>query len=132
MYLLGNGDIMEVGVMSIDGKPQLFKEYWIWPDTTSATFIVMETVEAEGDSAGKGILVLINDYCQAVLQTKSDFWMERWQKREEHGWSKDDKSNTSSADELLPGQWAVLEARAKGDSVKLSGREWKVTESSTA
>lgn len=126
MYLLGNGDIMEIGVMPIRGELQLFKEYWIWPDTTSATFLVMETVGT--DCNDKGMLVMINGYCQAVLQTDDHFWMERWHAEESKEWVRDGRSNTTEAGEVLPCKWAVLQPRILGDRVTLQGRIWEVTE----
>lgn len=85
MFLLPNGDCIEVGMMQnpSTGKEQLYKEYWTGP---SAEFridddgrvkrspcVVAKTVARSSAEVGvvpngRGAVVRIGDYCQGILQ----------------------------------------------------------------
>ncbi|KAJ9625437.1 hypothetical protein H2204_010410 [Knufia peltigerae] len=133
MYLLSNGDVMEVGFLTVKGKTKMFKEYWLGAKLSSSepSFLVVETAKEQHnpDSGGNGLIMRIDGYCQGILQTDTEFYAERWQFQQVNGgrWAKDPKS-TSGA-EKLPCEWAMAATTKLGDSIVFGGRTWRVVES---
>ncbi|KAL6249864.1 hypothetical protein RBB50_003720 [Rhinocladiella similis] len=129
MYLLSNGDVMEVGFLTINGKTKMFKEYWLEATLSSPTpsFLVVETVNEQSGESAKGLIIRIDTYCQGILQTDAEFFVERWQVQENGEWAKDPKS--SSGVEKLPCEWAMAATTKLGDLIEFGGREWRVVES---
>lgn len=131
MYLLANGDVMEIGTMLVDGKLRMFKEYWLEAKLSSddPSFVVIET---ETSSTGKGLVIKVDNYCQGILQTESEFWVERWQLQDDGQWVKDPQSNTASTSGheglKLPCQWAIAGTKKLGNSTTVNDREWRVVE----
>jgi hypothetical protein len=134
MYLLADGNVMEVGVFGTPGgQARMFKEYWIWPTLQSPpTYLVVELAAAadSDQDRAQGRVVRIDGHCQGVMQTSSAFWVERWQTQDDGHWAKDARSNTDDARVWMPCQWSLDASRTLGDSVELEGREWRVVEAS--
>ncbi|KIV89632.1 hypothetical protein PV10_07018 [Exophiala mesophila] len=84
MFLLPNGDCIEVGMMQnpSTGKEQLYKEYWTGPPAESGNddgprvrrspCVVAKTVASTPEVGvvrnGRGAVIRIGDYCQGILQ----------------------------------------------------------------
>ncbi|KAF2653195.1 hypothetical protein K491DRAFT_780483 [Lophiostoma macrostomum CBS 122681] len=131
MYLLANGDTMEVGVMEIDSKIRMFKEYWTTPKhCESSDYVVVETPASKDDET-KGMAIRMGNYCQGVLQTATDFWVERWELNN-CDWTKDARSNTGQGDDILPCKWMVQDMRKVGDKTAIDAYTWEVIEASTS
>lgn len=132
MYLLSNGDVMEVGTMVHDGQVKMFKEYWLAAKLKSKDppyFVVEISSETNEGATGKGMVIRIDNYCQGILQTDTGFWVERWQTLDDGRWAMDPRSTTTTAqDGVLPCQWLISERRKVGDSIILDGRTWQVVE----
>lgn len=139
MFLLQNGDVMEIGTTENPetGKVQLYKEYWTSPSPKPRTMRPCVVAEIKGTIAGagadgKGMIVRIGDYVQGIFQTEEqsgEFWVERWLRstdRQAEGWIKDDRSNTT--EELIPIIWATGEMRKLGDKITCKERNWEVVE----
>lgn len=130
MYLLSNGDTMEIGFMMLRGEWKMFKEYWVDGATEpNPPYVAMELMPSDGDDSEKGMVIRIGNYCQGILQNTSQLWVERWQTDSNGDWKIDGRS-TSSGEAALPCQWSVAEGRKMGDSIELGGRLWKVVETS--
>lgn len=139
MLLLADGARMEVGFMLIRGKMQMFMEYWVTPpggpDCTEKPCAVMELSDS-GESGSpirkgaKGMAIRIGHYCQGILQHGDEFWYERWELREgDSQWIKDTRSNTPGTEVgILPCRWMTESARTTGETIKMDGREWIVSE----
>ncbi|KAF2727113.1 hypothetical protein EJ04DRAFT_148754 [Polyplosphaeria fusca] len=128
MYLLANGDMMEIGTVTIKGKTRMFKEYWIQPEGCHLwTFTVAETKSSREHSDVKGMAMVVGNYCQGILQTKDEIWVERWEVQG-GAWVKDRRSNTSDLNDMLPCQWMIQGVKAVGDSTTIVGHRWEVVE----
>lgn len=131
MYLLSNGDTMEIGFMMLRGEWKMFKEYWInGASEPTPPYVAMELVPTKGEEGEKGMVIKIGNYCQGILQNSSELWVERWHTESNNEWKLDSRS-TSSQDTVLPCQWLIAEVRKLGESLELGGRLWKVVETST-
>ncbi|KAH8881495.1 hypothetical protein GQ53DRAFT_848224 [Thozetella sp. PMI_491] len=136
MYLLANGDVMEVGTMEREGKTHMFKEYWIGPvkEAKQLPCIVMEVKGGADGEELKGMAIRIGDFCQGILQDRDVglFWLERWEVPGHDGhWVRDAKSssdNTVENSTLVPCKWMTEERKKVGDHITLDGRKWEVTE----
>lgn len=134
MFLLDNGDAMEIGTMENpkSGKVELYKEYWTLPSPAPRT--TSPAIVAKTEDGGKGMIVRVGDYAQAIYQSKDgkQFWVERWTRDADGGnWSKDSRSNTVEQEggELdLPSVWASDDGRKDGEETVANGRTWKVVE----
>jgi len=121
MFMLQNGDCMEVGV----GKNGLYKELWNSPYPNLAPSVVART-------AGQwdGIVIRIGDHCQGILQDKASgkIYVERWVRGKT--WLKDEKSNTTGEQEdvVLPCMWAATAERVVGDTTEAHGKKWEIIE----
>ncbi|KIW91868.1 uncharacterized protein Z519_07838 [Cladophialophora bantiana CBS 173.52] len=90
LFLLPNGDCMEVGMMQNPqtGKIEMYKEYWTGPPTgvtpTSATMdsrtpCVVATTQAKPDDQDpqgasrqeSGVIIRIGDYCQGIMRQRT-------------------------------------------------------------
>ncbi|EOO02749.1 hypothetical protein UCRPA7_1715 [Phaeoacremonium minimum UCRPA7] len=130
MYLLGNGDVMEIGTMADkEGKVKMFKEYWTKPDP-DAKVRPCVVAEAEGLRGEKGMIIRIGEYCQGIYQGGESFWAERWQlSQDDNIWQKHEKSKSSpEGSEYLPCLWLVEDGRKLDDVVDVSGGKWRITE----
>lgn len=130
MYLLGNGDMMEIGLMADkEGKVKMFKEYWTKPspDVKVRPCVVAEVV---GQTGGKGMAIRIGDYCQGIYQGDDEFWAERWQLSDGgSSWEKHSKSKSAPEDsDKLPCLWLVECPRRLGEEYNIHGILWKVIE----
>lgn len=133
MFLLQNGDNVEVGIMqnSKTGNQEMYKEYWTSPYSNLAPCVVIKTL-----GTWEGIIIRIGDHCQGILQENAlrRLYLERWVRSddEDNGtWLKDWRSNTG-ADELdviLPCMWAATGRRIVGETIETQGRTWEVIES---
>lgn len=136
IYLLHNGDTMEIGTMMIGGQLHMFKEYWVAPESMgeSPSYVVVETraaLDSQGSDNAKGMAMVIGNYCQGILHTEDEFWVERWQLQDNtEKWTKDSRSNTAASDEVLPCRWAIASKRKLGDCITLNGVDWIVSETS--
>lgn len=135
MYLLANGDVMEVGTVERNGKTHMFKEYWIGPkpEAKQLPCVVVEAKGGESGSALVGMVVRIGDFCQGIFEDsdKQVFLLERWEVDGHDGkWTRDTRSNTGAVEEatVLPCKWVVEGARKRGDNITIDGRKWEVTE----
>jgi hypothetical protein len=134
MYLLSNGDVMEVGTVERNGKTHMFKEYWIGPkpEAKQLPCVVIETKGGNDDEALIGMVIRIGDFCQGIIQDKGkEMLLERWEFIGQEGkWARDTRSKTSVSEEetMLPCKWAIGEVRSLGDSIFIDGRRWEVTE----
>lgn len=135
MFLLDNGDVMEIGTMENpkSGEVELYKEYWTAP--TPAPQTMKPSVVVKTEDGGLGIIVRIGDYCQGIYQSKDgeQFFVERWTRDVQAGhgnWTKDSRSNTGKDDSKcdLPIRWTFQDGRKSGDHTEVNGRTWKVTE----
>lgn len=132
LFLLANGDVMEVGMMwnPKSGTMEMYKEYWTAP--TPKPDRVTPSVVVVTEDGGKGIIVRVGDYCQGIYQSSNgqEFWLERWTVKGEVEWIKDQRSNTprGKKESILPTAWSVDESRKVGDETNANGRSWKVTE----
>ena len=124
MYLLPNGDSMEVGMMQnpATGTVQLYKEYWTEPPVLAdggglrkLPCVVAQTIEtlAEGSPNSKGRAMRIGDHFQGILKRPGQgILVERWTRLPsdstqgqftegakgdavEVQWTKDRRSNTT-------------------------------------
>ncbi|KAI1394636.1 hypothetical protein F4819DRAFT_254659 [Hypoxylon fuscum] len=134
LLLLADGARMEVGSMVIQGKMQMFKEYWVTP-TGGSTEFPCSIVELKGSGAvsgegAQGMAIRIGDYCQGILQHGDEFWFERWElQKDGHKWTKDARSNTPTSEMgILPCWWMTERARMVGETIMMDGRKWHVTE----
>lgn len=130
MYLLSNGDTMEIGYMMLDGEWKMFKEYWIDGTAPNPSYVAMELNYSVNDPSEKGMAIRVGGYCQGILQNNSRLWVERWQIDSTGGWKMDSRSVVTE-DTVLPCQWSTAEERKLGDTIELAGRVWKVVETST-
>lgn len=135
MFLLANGDVMEVGMMRNpkSGLVELYKEYWAVPAPKPRS--VTPSVVVTTEDRGKGIIVRVGNYCQGIYQSSDGelFWLERWAREGGTGdgkWIRDHRSTTRTGEveSDLPTLWTVDDSRKTGDEVKANGRTWKVTE----
>ena len=133
IFLLQNGDCMEVGVMKnpATGEKQLYKEYWSSPYANRSPCVV-------GITTGKieGMVIRVGEHCQGILQEKSSgkLFVERWTRSNdtvEGKWLKDGRSNTDTeqVEVILPCMWAAGGERSKGDVITAKGRRWEIIES---
>ncbi|KEF57261.1 uncharacterized protein A1O9_05178, partial [Exophiala aquamarina CBS 119918] len=142
VYLLSNGDTMEIGYMMLRGEWRMFKEYWLDGATreTDTAYVAMELVglatdngvseEGEkGEKGEKGMVIRVGSYCQGIFQNTEELWVERWKVDETGDWKMDSRS-TRREDATLPCQWATGEERKLGDSTELGNRVWRVVETS--
>ncbi|KAF2110457.1 hypothetical protein BDV96DRAFT_651094 [Lophiotrema nucula] len=130
MYLLANGDTMEIGAMPINGKVRMFKEYWIQPtECDLSTYVVVETKPFNAVGRAKGMAIMVGNCCQGILQTENDLWVERWEMKD-GTWIKDARSTTSDDENVVPCRWIIQEAKAASDSITIEGHTWEVIEKS--
>jgi hypothetical protein len=145
MYLLGNGQCIEVGVSTSGptGKLQMYKEYWEAVELDEdASCVVARTEQRAGQEKGVGMVIKVGRNCQAIFQGQSvsaeaegragEVHVERWYRSEESGvWAKDWRSSTGNdegEDVLMPSKWVCQDGRKMGDAVELMGRKWEVVE----
>lgn len=145
MYLLGNGQVIEVGISTDgpSGKMEMYKEYWTSVETgEDASCVVARTEQPIGQEKGVGMVIKVGGHCQAIFQRQSlsaeedgragEVHVERWYKSEMSGlWTKDWRSSTGSdesEDVLMPSKWVCEQGRKIGDVVELLGRKWQVVE----
>ncbi|KAK9780675.1 hypothetical protein SCAR479_01861 [Seiridium cardinale] len=135
MYLLSNGDVMEVGTVELKGKVHMFKEYWIKPraEARQLPCIVVETEGRQHEDEVQGMVIRIGDFCQGILQDKNgcQISLERWELAStDAGWRKDTRSNTGPANAaaIMPSRWIIEADRKVGESVIINGRKWEVAE----
>jgi Protein HRI1 len=132
MFLLPNGDCMEVGQMANpQGQIELYKEYW-----TGAPGERKPCVVARSDN---GVIIRIGSHCQGIAKPTSEgpVFVERWLKSTEvdgegvANWLKDWRSSTDADEDvgiLLPCMWACDEQRKEGDEMKTRGVSWRIVE----
>jgi hypothetical protein len=86
MFLLPNGDCMEVGMMPNpgSGKVEMYKEYWTTPDVAGefsyVPCIVAKIIQLPSDYEGEetpkqtgngGAIIRIGNYCQGIVRQQS-------------------------------------------------------------
>jgi hypothetical protein len=145
MYLLGNGQCIEVGVSASGptGGLQMYKEYWEAVEMDEdASCVVARTEQRTGREKGVGMVIKLGRYCQAIFGRQSvsaeaegragEVHVERWYRSEEGGvWTKDWRSSTGNdegEDVLMPSKWVCQDGRKMGDVIELLGRKWEVVE----
>ncbi|KAK5467295.1 hypothetical protein LTS15_000267 [Exophiala xenobiotica] len=148
LFVLGNGDCVETGLMKNPGtqRMEMYKEYWAGPGVVEMTpCVVARTSEDEG------AVVRVGDYCQGIMarhregkggEKQANVLVERWQRiridggrsedeEEKREWQKDGRSNTSDegGDSVkVPCMWACREDRRIGDEIVVDGVQWKIVE----
>jgi hypothetical protein len=147
LYLLANGQVIEVGVSTSgpSGKLEMYKEYWTEVETNEdVSCVVCRTEEGVEHEKGRGMMIRVGRHCQGIFQRQGGsvdehgpvggVLVERWYKSEESGaWAKDWRSNTGhdkGGDVVMPSKWVCEQGRKMGDAVELSGRTWRVVECS--
>lgn len=157
MFLLPNGDCMEVGVWTnpLTGKYEMYKEYWTSPEprhTTNHTSVtetsslvlkktpcvVAETVKSSG---GRGIVIRIGDFCQGmyerstagasgnIIVVRKEKVPGSTQDPDGTNWLSDPRSD--QAHNMLPIDWLLSESNPVrlGDSIVTDdGDQWRITE----
>lgn len=147
LYLLANGQVIEVGVSTSgpSGKPEMYKEYWTEVAMNGdVSCVVARTEEATGQEKGLGMVIRVGQHCQAIFQRQAggaegdcrvgEVLVERWYRGDKSdAWAKDWRSNTGDdegGDVVMPSKWVCEQGRKMGDVIELSGRTWRVVESS--
>lgn len=148
LFLLQNGDVMEVGMMPnpSTSKIEMYKEYWTEPDTEPGLSTLQKTpcvvATTEDDSKNRGVVIRIGGYCQGIFQpaeaAEGDVLVERWLRTAptEHtfveakssNWLRDSRSNTNDGTPQLPCMWACDGERCQGDEIVIQGVRWRITE----
>ena len=145
LYLLGNGQVIEVGVSTSgpSGKMQMYKEYWETVDVgEDRQCVVARTEQRTGQEKGAGMVIRVGKHCQAIFQRQSvsaeqqgragEVHVERWYRSAESGiWAKDWRSSTGdegAEDAVMPSKWVCEEGRKTGDVIESLGRKWEVVE----
>jgi hypothetical protein len=145
LYLLGNGQVMEVGVSTSGpgGKMEMYKEYWTNVEMNGdQSCVVARTEQRAGQENGAGMVIRVGRHCQAIFQSGSgtaeehgragQVHVERWYKSDKtETWAKDWRSNTgddTGEDTVMPSKWVCEEGRKTGDVAELLGRKWEVVE----
>lgn len=147
MFLLPNGDCMEVGSMENPetGRNEMYKEYWTEPPApTDADYItklpcvVAETIPSQ-QCPRRGRMIRVGDYIQAVIETGAgddahnetdkadivipDRWIRTYQDGH-HRWIKDDRCKVS----IMPTSWICEDSLEVGNEIEQHGVKWKITE----
>jgi hypothetical protein len=143
MFLLQNGDAMEVGTMQNPrtGKHEMYKEYWTEPTQSGQTEGKLPCVVAEAvdeTQGSKGLLIRVGTFCQGVLKSDGDgvvaerFTMDNantaWEKDKRSGHMLHTNGRDKSQGSMLPCLWLCSEKRALGDRGEYNGVEWTVIE----
>lgn len=80
MFILPNGDCIEVGMMANPStqRVELYKEYWTTPEPAEpgsrgeqlprTPCVVAKTLELEPARNGSGVVIRVGDYCQGIVQ----------------------------------------------------------------
>lgn len=154
MFLLANGDCIEVGMMENPrtGKIEMYKEYWTTPPTEPGSgelrrtpCVVARTQEATETTSG--VIIRVGDYCQGIARhAETGVLVERWQRlaveanpalgvgtgqESSTEWLEDWRSNTAEHNKiegLLPCMWTCREDRKLGDEIVVHGVRWKIVE----
>jgi len=148
LYLLDNGECIEIGMMANpeSGRLEMYKEYWMNIEfEKDSPCVVAKTEQRTGQEKGAGMVIKVGNHCQAIFQRQSasaeeagragEVHVERWWRgREaEAGWVKDWRSSTgddAEEDIVMPSKWVCGGERAIGDVIELLGRKWEVVECS--
>ena len=153
MYMLPNGDCMEVGVDTgpATGKVYMYKEYWTGPDgTRKVRHRPCIVAKMTGQTGSGGMVIRIGDYCQGIVRqpaAKHDshavgtysILVERWTRglveAEESsattgsGWVQDWRSNTpGDTKPSMPCEWLLNDKRMLNDETVVDGITWTVVE----
>ncbi|KAK5213664.1 hypothetical protein LTR41_001244 [Exophiala xenobiotica] len=151
LFVLGNGDCVETGLMKNPGtqRMEMYKEYWTSPGVVEMRPCVVART-SEGESR-QGVVIRVEDYCQGIMtrhregkgeEKQAKALVERWERtridggkseeeEERREWQKDGRSNTSDEDGdsvKVPCMWACREDRRMGDEIVVDGVQWKVVE----
>lgn len=150
MFLLKNGDCMEMGIMRnpVSGQDELYKEYWCGAER-------LPVEDVEGDSSAcvvakvvspkdvRGIAIKLGGRVQGIVEhlTKDNqpvVGIERWicdnrssaqqdpsvEGRPMNGsWSRDSRSNIR-----LPQDWLCTKSRNVGDQIEYGLVTWEISE----
>jgi Protein HRI1 len=145
LYLLGNGEVIEVGVSTSgpSGKMEMYKEYWTNVEMNGdVSCVVARTEQGTGQEKEIGMVIRVGRHCQAIFQKQivsaeghlrvGEVQVERWYKGEKSAvWAKDWRSSAGDdkgEDVVMPSKWVYEEGRKMGDVIELSGRRWEVVE----
>ena len=139
MFLLPNGDSMEVGSMENpqSGEIEMYKEYWTEPpvptgaDTiTKLPCVVAETVPDQ-QCTRWGRIIRVGDYIQAVVEAQDDrperVMMARWTRmygNEQHEWHRDTRCHESD----IPVSWISEDSLVVGDEMRQNVVMWRIVE----
>ena len=149
MFLLKNGDSMEVGSMQNPrtGHMSMYKEYWTSPKTQVGLdeeprlpCVVAEMMMDEINGT-RGRIIRVGNYCQGIMeighQGAQEVYVERWSRNVEDGkWHRDPRSGISGtvvgqfglAYPSLLCAWACADGREVGEETVSSGVRWRVVE----
>jgi hypothetical protein len=145
MFLLQNGDAMEVGTMQNPktGKHEMYKEYWTEPAQGEQIEKKLPCVVAEAiDEAqrSQGLIIRIGPFCQGVLRPEHDkdgivaerFTLDNskttWNRDERSGHMLQTHGRGKFKGSILPNLWLCSKERALGDRCEHNGVEWIVIE----
>ena len=154
LYLLGNGQVVEVGVSGSgeSGRVEMYKEYWEGVEVGEGgdgRCVVARTEGGEmGMGMGMGMVIRVGKHCQGMFQrvssgagaeeeagTAGEVCVERWYRSGESGvWAKDWRSSSTMGKDdaqevgVMPSKWVCEEGRKVGDVVEVQGRKWEVVE----
>ncbi|KAK5074998.1 hypothetical protein LTS08_005424 [Lithohypha guttulata] len=144
MFILTNGDCLEMGVMlnPATGKDELYKEYWCSASAVprsddvddSTTCVVAKVTES---ASVKGIMIRLGGNVQGIMSIRKEdgsesIEVERWVRgKPQHTvdedflreWSKDIRSNGS-----LPCSWLCMSVKQVGQKLEYNDTIWEVTE----
>jgi Protein HRI1 len=148
MFLLKNGDSMEIGVMENSETKQqtLYKEYWTGPKTQIGVDkepkypSVVAEMQQDNINSTRGRIIRVGNYCQGIMEIgqrgAQEVYVERWIRGSNEQWSRDPRSGISGtvvgqfglAYPSLLCAWACATGRGVGDETVSNGVKWKITE----
>lgn len=150
MFLLMNGDCLEMGIMNNpnSGQKELYKEYWHSAEKLldsdglddSNTCIVARVINPP---SSQGIIIRLGGRVQGIFLSRQEdgretIEVERWTRESstharpvqeysqdvpEGPWSRDVRSSG-----FLPAGWLCMPGKKVGDTLEYNGVDWRISE----